>query len=406
MCTNGHLTSWPRRPSAVLQRGRSRTRRRRTRRSTRSGTTCSSSSDRAASGPDARLGSEPPVRDRVAQRRLLQPARNQPIDFEVVLHENGQILPQYAQRRPRRQEQGNSATLGIENAAGNDGLQYSFNEPSIEAQLRDPLSAAAVGIVQGNVTDVNDGLAALGRHGQARPGRQRQVRQTTHRRNGFYRMQVPVGTYADRGQQDRLRDPAEDVTVTEDQTVATDFALRTPRARRSRRRRLRWSLPPNQTRTRTLTLTNTGGCAIDCRHPGGRRTASDTVDRSAGLAEGRRASTRRPHDERPLQSAARSPAGRSDAPGDVIGPCRRAARARLGRRLHRQRLALGRRRGSCATSSEAVTRRTGPTGVSWDAPWAGAWPGDMAFDANGRAVPGQRRRSTTASTAGTGTRAA
>ncbi len=55
------------------------------------------------------------------------------IDFEVVLNENGRILTQYRNIAQDSMEQGNSATLGIENAAGDDALQYSFNEATIES---------------------------------------------------------------------------------------------------------------------------------------------------------------------------------------------------------------------------------------------------------------------------------
>ena len=50
------------------------------------------------------------------------------IDVNVVLHENGQILTQYRNLADDGRERGNSATIGIENAAGTVALQYSFNQ--------------------------------------------------------------------------------------------------------------------------------------------------------------------------------------------------------------------------------------------------------------------------------------
>ena len=56
------------------------------------------------------------------------------VDFEVVLHEDGgAILTQYRNIADDGREMGNSATLGIENAAGTVAFQYSFNEAVIRS---------------------------------------------------------------------------------------------------------------------------------------------------------------------------------------------------------------------------------------------------------------------------------
>jgi hypothetical protein len=56
------------------------------------------------------------------------------IDVNVVLHENGQILTQYRNLADDGRERGNSATLGIENAAGTVALRYSFNQAVLEPE--------------------------------------------------------------------------------------------------------------------------------------------------------------------------------------------------------------------------------------------------------------------------------
>jgi hypothetical protein len=48
-------------------------------------------------------------------------------DFEVVLYESGRVMLQY-RGVDANLDRGASATVGIENAAGNDALQWSFNE--------------------------------------------------------------------------------------------------------------------------------------------------------------------------------------------------------------------------------------------------------------------------------------
>ena len=51
-------------------------------------------------------------------------------DFEAILYESGRILFQYRRLNTDR-DRGNSATVGIENAAGTDALQFSFNAASL-----------------------------------------------------------------------------------------------------------------------------------------------------------------------------------------------------------------------------------------------------------------------------------
>lgn len=53
------------------------------------------------------------------------------VRFEIVLNEDGSILTQYADIAEDGREQGSSATVGMENAAGTDALQYSFAEAAL-----------------------------------------------------------------------------------------------------------------------------------------------------------------------------------------------------------------------------------------------------------------------------------
>ena len=51
------------------------------------------------------------------------------VSFEVVLTENGDITVTWKDIGAAAIEQGSSATVGIENAAGTIALQYSLNQP-------------------------------------------------------------------------------------------------------------------------------------------------------------------------------------------------------------------------------------------------------------------------------------
>ncbi len=57
------------------------------------------------------------------------------VTFEMLLYETGQILMQYRGIAEDDMEKGNSATVGLENAAGTDAFQYSFGEAAISNGL-------------------------------------------------------------------------------------------------------------------------------------------------------------------------------------------------------------------------------------------------------------------------------
>jgi protocatechuate 3,4-dioxygenase beta subunit len=56
------------------------------------------------------------------------------VDFNIVLHEDGQIVTQYRNIADDARESGNQATIGIENHAGTDALRFSFNAAVLAAE--------------------------------------------------------------------------------------------------------------------------------------------------------------------------------------------------------------------------------------------------------------------------------
>jgi len=192
------------------------------------------------------------------------------VDFEVVLYENGRILTQYRNIADDGRERGNSATLGIENAAGNDALQYSFNEatigtPDFAVLYRLPPN----GFVEGHVTDANDNLALGGATVKAMQGGN-VIRQTTTDAHGFYRMQLFVGDYTIEASKTNYGTESANVTIGEDQTITQDFSLDTARGEVSPTS-LEFIVPVDQTRTKTLRLSNTGSLPMtwDVQESGG-----------------------------------------------------------------------------------------------------------------------------------------
>ena len=70
--------------------------------------------------------------------------------------QNGRILTQYLNLDSSREE-GDSATIGIENESGTVAL-YSFNEVSVSNGLAVLYRLPPSGFVEGRVTDANDNL--------------------------------------------------------------------------------------------------------------------------------------------------------------------------------------------------------------------------------------------------------
>jgi N-acetylneuraminic acid mutarotase len=191
------------------------------------------------------------------------------LDFEAILFENGTILTEY-RNVDDAHEQGNSATIGIENETGTDALQYSFNQPSLNlGQTAIRYFLPPNGFVQGHVTDANDHLALGGALVRAIQNGVT-VRQATTDASGFYRMLLFVGSYTIQVSKTNYESASADVSITEDQTTTQDFSLRTPRAEVSPTS-LQFIVTPGNTRTKTLTLSNTGGLAMtwDVKESGG-----------------------------------------------------------------------------------------------------------------------------------------
>jgi len=55
------------------------------------------------------------------------------VSVEVVISENGDITTAWKDIDANATEQGGSATVGIENAAGTVAVQYSFNKPTLRS---------------------------------------------------------------------------------------------------------------------------------------------------------------------------------------------------------------------------------------------------------------------------------
>jgi hypothetical protein len=326
------------------------------------------------------LGSAPNRRFVIEWRNatFFPPGGPNRVDFEVILQENGQILTEYRNVDPNGQEQGNSATIGIENAAGDDAFQYSFNEASIDSpsfaiRYRLPPN----GFVQGNVTDANDNLALAGATIKAIQGGN-VIRQTTTDNSGNYRLQLFVGAYTIEASKTNYETKSAQVTIQEDQTVTQDFSLKTPRGVVSPTS-LEFIVPAGQSRTKTLTLRNTGSLPMtfNIQETGGGQVTTTSF---AGLNKDPAYNP----SSRTTQGlyVGGTPGGWSiTTPGDVIrswttNPLQLAWGVGYTGNVWLSDVDGG---GCGATCQNWEYTTLGvQTGRHWPSTWAGAWPGDMS----------------------------
>ncbi|WP_428266663.1 S8 family serine peptidase [Haliangium sp.] len=194
------------------------------------------------------------------------------VDFEVILHENsGRILMQYRNISTDPRERGSSATVGIENGAGDVAFEYSYNEAAIEGpefalEFRLPPSAT----VHGVVSDHNDDLPISGATVRILDNEDSVVQTVTTAEDGSYSARLVLGKYSVQASADNYAAESVDVDLdTEDELVALDFSLETARAELDREA-LSYIVLVGESRRKQVTLSNTGtldlvweACAVD-----------------------------------------------------------------------------------------------------------------------------------------------
>jgi subtilisin family serine protease len=299
---------------------------------------------------------------------------NATVRFEVILYENGKVLTQYA-TSGQPWQQGGSATIGVEDEAGNVAFQYSYNQPSVQAGTAILFGLPPSGLVEGTVVDANDGLPIARARVQAILDN-KAVRTTYTTSKGFYRFQLPKGTYTVSATSTNYSVETAAVSVEIDQRVSQNFSLKTGLAVVTPTS-IQIITTRNQTRSRTLTLQNTGtlgfNYSIDESGGGQVSVASNStmvLDPSADLSATNTMN---------LFEGGIEPTGWSaSASGDVIQsytPQGMTAVWGLGYNTANLWISDGWGRANYEFTPEGT-----PTTRSWAAAWAGDWPADMAYD--------------------------
>ncbi|SFF70439.1 Serine protease, subtilisin family [Actinopolymorpha cephalotaxi] len=208
------------------------------------------------------------------------------VDAEIVLHENGEIVLNWRnidENDPL--ERGASATTGIEDADGTDGLQYSYNSPVLANGKSVRYTLPPNGFVTGKVTDRNDGNPVANATVEVLDG-DTVVRRLKTDADGTYFGQVWVGDYTLRVSATNYVSQTAQVSVAEGRTVKTEFVLRTARAEVDSPD-LSWVLPEGVTQQATFTISNTGSAPLawEALESGGQRTAAKAAKVAKGKAK-------------------------------------------------------------------------------------------------------------------------
>ena len=140
--------------------------------------------------------------------------------FEVKLWEDGRIDMLYGANAASPGD-GRNAGIGIENAAGDDALQFSFLESLLDPNSAFRYEHVPTGLVHGVVTDANDGEPIQGGQVTASPG----GRTATTAEDGSYTLRLRPGSYTVEASAENYVSDTAPATVVDEGDITLDFAL-------------------------------------------------------------------------------------------------------------------------------------------------------------------------------------
>ena len=138
----------------------------------------------------------------------------------MKLWENGTIDLLYGPNAPNPGD-GRNATVGIENATGTDALQLGFMDPILAPNSAVRITTVPTGIVNGVVTDANDGSPIAGATVTAQPG----GREATTDETGAYTLRLLPGNYTLTASKDPYEAASNPAIIVDGSDVTIDFSL-------------------------------------------------------------------------------------------------------------------------------------------------------------------------------------
>ncbi|WP_246002324.1 S8 family serine peptidase [Allorhizocola rhizosphaerae] len=177
----------------------------------------------------------------------------QRLSFVAEIGEDGSVVYRYKDVAGSSLEAGSSATIGIENAAGTVGFQYSLDQAVLTDGTAIAFRTTKHGVVRGTVTDANDNQAIAG----ATVDFGGPVTATTGADGGFM-LQVPSGDLNLTVSKANYETKTVAVGLEPGTVEVVNASLRTAKVTATPAA-LEVVVPANQTRTRLITVTNAGG---------------------------------------------------------------------------------------------------------------------------------------------------
>lgn len=219
------------------------------------------------------------------------------LSFVAMIGEDGSVVFRYKDLAAGSLVRGSSATIGIENATGTVAFQYSFNTAVLTDGTAISFRTTKHGVVRGTVTDANDGLPVAGATVAIGDS------SATTAADGTYLAQVLAGDLTVSVSKANYETATANPTLAPATVEVVDASLRTARVEATPGS-LELVVPADQTRTRLITVTNTGSLATPVTlsevgdvpwlggsigasslEPGASTTVAVTVD-TAGLTRG------------------------------------------------------------------------------------------------------------------------
>lgn len=297
---------------------------------------------------------------------------SQSVSFEIILNENGSIQTQYAVADSELAS-GISASIGIEDPSGTDGIQYAYHSNSISSGVAVTYSVPFAGFVQGVATDANDGLPLSGAIIVATNDEGREYKSKTLS-DGTYRMMLTEGHYDLSVTKNNYTEGSASVDVVEGATVTQNFSLGTAKAVVTPST-IQLVLGPNTVRNRSLTLGNEGGVTMEYNvlETGGRRQNIVNTAKKVRAAD---ANPNARTTEGLFEDSGPKPKLAPSATGDILSSFPTGLGLGWG---------IGQANDLWISDIDTIANHEftvdgTPTGNSVSTPWAVNWGADMAFD--------------------------
>ncbi|WP_218106684.1 S8 family serine peptidase [Micromonospora pallida] len=182
------------------------------------------------------------------------------VTFSVAIGEDGSVVYRYKDIDGTGGETASGATIGLENATGTAGFEYSYNVSAVAEGTAIAFRTTRTGVLSGVVTDANDGLPVAGATVTATAGDV--TVSDTSDATGRYLIQAPAGEVALNLAQQNYEAATDTVTVAAGGSESRSAALRTARIG-ANVGSLTVTAPAAQTRSRSIALSNTGALGTD-----------------------------------------------------------------------------------------------------------------------------------------------